>query len=348
MDINDFNFELPNELIALRPAVPRTAARLLVSQSSDIQDRQFTDILQYLRPGDRLVLNDTKVIPAHLKGMRVRNSDNGETRASIAVNLLSMNSIGQWLALAKPARRVNVGETIEFGRGFSAVVLEKSPHGILLNFNLTGSDFDTALVNVGLMPLPPYIAAQRAVDVRDDDDYQTVFAKNTGAVAAPTASLHFDTGLLQQLSDMGVNQSKVTLHVGAGTFLPVKVDNIDDHKMHSEWGEVSAQVADEIAQTRAAGGRIIAVGTTALRLIETAARSGQIEPFKGDTDIFIKPGFQFNATDGLITNFHLPKSTLLMLVSALIGMDQMREVYDYAIEKQYRFFSYGDSSLLLP
>lgn len=348
MDINDFDFELPNELIALRPAVPRTSARLLVSQSGEVLDRQFTDILQYLRSGDRLVLNDTKVIPAHLKGMRVRHSDNGETQASIAVNLLSMNELGQWFSLAKPARRVNVGEKIEFGADLSAVVLEKSPHRLVLDFNKTGSDFDTALADVGRMPLPPYIAAQRAVDERDDDDYQTVFAKVTGAVAAPTASLHFDTDLLQKLSDMGVTQSKVTLHVGAGTFLPVKVDNIDDHKMHVEWGEVSAQVAEEIAQTKSSGGRIIAVGTTALRLIETAAQSGQIKAFKGDTDIFIKPGFQFNATDGLITNFHLPKSTLLMLVSALIGTDEMHRIYAYAIDNKYRFFSYGDSSLLLP
>jgi S-adenosylmethionine:tRNA ribosyltransferase-isomerase len=348
MDINDFDFELPNELIALRPAVPRTSARLLVSQSGEVLDRQFTDILQYLRSGDRLVLNDTKVIPAHLKGMRVRHSDNGETRASIAVNLLSMNEMGQWLALAKPARRVSVGEKIEFGENLSAFVLEKSPHGLVLDFNKTGSDFDTALADVGHMPLPPYIAAQRAVDERDDDDYQTVFAKITGAVAAPTASLHFDTDLLQKLSDMGVTQSKVTLHVGAGTFLPVKVDNIEDHKMHAEWGEVSVQVAEEIAQTKSSGGRIIAVGTTALRLIETAAQSGQIEAFKGDTDIFIKPGFQFNATDGLITNFHLPKSTLLMLVSALIGTDEMHRIYTHAIDNKYRFFSYGDSSLLLP
>lgn len=348
MNLSDFDFELPNELIALRPAVPRTSARLLVSDQGVIQDREFSDIIDFLNPGDRLVLNDTKVIPAHLKGMRIRHSDNGETRAGIAVNLLSMNEQGHWLALAKPAKRVNIGETIVFGDDLSAVVLDKTQHGLVLEFNQTGSEFDVALANVGNMPLPPYIAAQRAVDERDDNDYQTVFAENTGAVAAPTASLHFDDEILDRLSSKGINITKVTLHVGAGTFLPVKVDNIDDHKMHSEWGEVSAQAAREIGDTRQAGGRVIPVGTTALRLIETAAQGGNIAPFCGDTDIFIKPGFKFNATDGLITNFHLPKSTLLMLVSALIGIDDMRGIYRHAIENKYRFFSYGDSSLLLP
>ena len=348
MNLSDFDFELPNELIALRPAVPRTSARLLVSKQGHLQDKEFSDIIDYLRPGDRLVLNDTKVIPAHLKGMRIRHSDNGETRAGIAVNLLSMNEQGHWLALAKPAKRVNIGETIAFDDQLSAVVLDKTQYGLVLEFNQTGTDFDAALANVGNMPLPPYIAAQRAVDERDDDDYQTVFAENTGAVAAPTASLHFDDKILEQLSSKGIKITKVTLHVGAGTFLPVKVDNIDDHKMHSEWGEVSADAAKEIAETKLEGGRVIPVGTTALRLIETAARSGEIAPFCGDTDIFIKPGFKFNATDGLITNFHLPKSTLLMLVSALIGIPDMREIYRHAIENKYRFFSYGDSSFLLP
>jgi S-adenosylmethionine:tRNA ribosyltransferase-isomerase len=348
MNISDFDFELPNELIALRPAVPRSSARLLVSQSGNIQDKQFSDIIDFLRPGDRLVLNDTKVIPAHLKGERIRQSDMGETRASIAVNLLSIDAQGHWLALAKPAKRVNIGETIAFSDDLSAVMLDKSPSGLVLQFNQTGTDFDAALSVAGNMPLPPYIAAQRAVDERDNEDYQTVFAQNNGAVAAPTASLHFDDDILSKLAEKGITTTKVTLHVGAGTFLPVKVDNIDDHKMHSEWGEVSAQAAAEISETKRAGGRVIPVGTTALRLIETAAQSGQIAPFRGDTDIFIKPGFQFNATDGLITNFHLPKSTLLMLVSALIGMDDMLKIYGYAIENKYRFFSYGDSSLLLP
>jgi S-adenosylmethionine:tRNA ribosyltransferase-isomerase len=348
MLLSDFDFELPNDLIALRPAVPRTASRLLVAQGGKTMDHHFGDITKYLRAGDRLVLNDTKVIPARLAGQRVRHGDMGETLAGIGVNLLSMDEQGHWLALAKPAKRVNVGEVIRFGAAFWATVLDKSPQGLRLEFNVTGDDFDRALAQVGEMPLPPYIAAQRPADERDMDDYQTVFAQNTGAVAAPTASLHFDDALLCKLSDMGVTQTKVTLHVGAGTFLPVKVDDLSEHVMHSEWGQVSQQAADEIAQTRADGGRIIPVGTTALRLIETAARGGMIAPFIGDTDIFITPGFEFNATDGLITNFHLPKSTLLMLVSALMGMDKMQEIYAHAIENKYRFFSYGDSSLLLP
>lgn len=348
MLLSDFDFELPNDLIALRPAVPRTASRLLVAQDDCITDQHFGDITTYLREGDRLVLNDTKVIPARLAGQRVRRGDMGETLAGIGVNLLSMDDQGHWLALAKPAKRVNVGEVIRFGDTLSATVLDKSPQGLRLQFNVTGDDFDLALQQVGEMPLPPYIAAQRAADAQDNDDYQTVFAQNTGAVAAPTASLHFDDALLDKLAEMGVAQTKVTLHVGAGTFLPVKVDDISEHVMHSEWGHVSQTAADEIAETRANGGRIIPVGTTALRLIETAARGGQIAPFIGDTDIFITPGFQFNATDGLITNFHLPKSTLLMLVSALMGMKKMQEIYAHAIENKYRFFSYGDASLLLP
>jgi len=348
MRLSDFDFDLPNDLIALRPAVPRTASRLLVAQNDQIQDQTFADITDFLRPGDCLVLNDTKVIPARLRGMRVRHSDQGETLAAIGVNLLSMDAQGDWMALAKPAKRVNVGETIRFTNDLSAVVRNKSHEGLRLEFNLKGADFDAALQVAGAMPLPPYIAAQRPADDQDNADYQTVFAQRSGAVAAPTASLHFDEDLLSKLAAMGVTQTKVTLHVGAGTFLPVKVDNIDDHKMHSEWGEVSAKAAQEIAQTQADGGRIIPVGTTALRLIETAARGGDIKPFMGDTDIFITPGFKFNATDGLITNFHLPRSTLLMLVSALMGMDTMQGIYRHAIENQYRFFSYGDSSLLLP
>ena len=348
MNLSDFDFDLPNELIALRPAVPRTASRMLVAKEGQISDCHFGDITKFLRPGDRLVLNDTKVIPARLAGQRVRHGDMGETLANIGVNLLSMDAQGHWLALAKPAKRVNVGEIIRFGDELWATVLEKSPQGLRLEFNVVGDEFDRALQAVGEMPLPPYIAAQRAADARDVDDYQTVFAKTTGAVAAPTASLHFDDALLHKLDAMGVTQTKVTLHVGAGTFLPVKVDDISDHVMHSEWGQVSTAAADEIKQTRMDGGRIIPVGTTALRLIETAARGGEIEPFVGDTDIFITPGFKFNATDGLITNFHLPKSTLLMLVSALMGMNEMQDIYAHAIENKYRFFSYGDASLLLP
>ena len=348
MKLSDFDFKLPNELIALRPADPRSFSKLLVSSGDEVIDDHFLNLIKYLKRGDRLVLNDTKVIPAKLSGQRIRYSDNGKTSANIGVNLLSMIKEGHWLALAKPAKRVNVGETIHFGKDLNALVLEKSPDGLLLKFNMSEENFEKKLETLGKMPLPPYIASQRLPDELDDNDYQTVFAKHSGSVAAPTASLHFDNMILKQLIDCGIKISKVTLHVGAGTFLPVKVNNIADHKMHAEWGEVSDIAALEIAQTKSEGGRIIPVGTTALRLIETAARSGQIEAWSGDTDIFITPGFKFNIADGLITNFHLPKSTLLMLVSALIGPKRLKNIYSHAIKNKYRFFSYGDASLLLP
>ena len=347
MKLSDFDFDLPNDLIALRPSVPRTAARLLVAENGEISDRHFTDILDYLRPGDRLILNDTKVIPARLQGMRIRQSDNGETRAAIGVNLLSLNDQGQWLALAKPSRRVNIGETIAFGSDLSAVVLDKSSMGLTLEFNKSGSEFDTALQQVGQMPLPPYIAAQRPADERDNDDYQTVFAKQTGAVAAPTASLHFDNDLLDRLAEMGVQTTTVTLHVGAGTFLPVTADNIKDHKMHSEWGQISAETAAAIAEARAKGGRVIAVGTTSLRILEACYQQhGAVIEFAGETDIFITPGYEFGVIDALLTNFHLPKSTLLMLVSAFAGMQKIAMAYRHAIANDYRFFSYGDACFM--
>ncbi len=349
MKLSDFDFELPEELIALRPVKPRSASRLLVSDGGRITHGTFSDLPGFLRPGDRLVINDTKVIPARLFGRRRRMSDNGETFANAEVTLLSPDGEGRWLTLCKPGRKLALGETILFEGGLSAEIADKGPDGVLLAFNLTGDAFDAALEKIGRMPLPPYIAAQRPADEQDNTDYQTMFAERRGAVAAPTASLHFDEALMARLKERGVQVTKVTLHVGAGTFLPVKVDDVSDHKMHSEWGQVSPQAAAEIAATKAAGGRIIPVGTTSLRILETAARdSGKIAPWAGDTDIFIKPGFEFHVTDGLITNFHLPKSTLLMLVSALIGVEQTRAVYDAAIECKYRFFSYGDGSLLLP
>jgi S-adenosylmethionine:tRNA ribosyltransferase-isomerase len=349
MRLSDFDFDLPDRLIATRPAQPRSASRLLYATGDVIKDRSVTDLLHLLRKGDRLVLNNTKVIPARLTGRRIRHSDQGETRAKIEVTLLSPTPDGHWRALAKPGKRLKIGERVEFGDDLWAEVLDKPEGEVLLAFNLIGEDFDAALARVGMMPLPPYIASLRAVDTQDNIDYQTVFAKIKGAVAAPTASLHFDDGLLARLGALGVNMSEVTLHVGAGTFLPVKVDDVSDHKMHSEWGQVSAQAAAEINATKAAGGRVIPVGTTALRLIESAADpSGQVRPYQGETDIFIKPGYEFRATDGLMTNFHLPKSTLLMLVSALMGRGRIREIYSHAIAQNYRFFSYGDSSLLLP
>jgi S-adenosylmethionine:tRNA ribosyltransferase-isomerase len=343
MKLSDFDFDLPEALIATRPAKPRTAARLLVAEGDAIRDLHVRDLLDIFRPGDRLVLNNTRVIPARLFGQRQR----GEAVAKVEITLLEPAATG-WRALAKPLRKVNVGEVIRFSGDLSATVAEKSETDLRLEFNLTGPDFDAALNAAGAMPLPPYIAAKRPADAQDRDDYQTVFARHAGAVAAPTASLHFDEPLLQALAAKGVTFTEVTLHVGAGTFLPVKVEDVTTHRMHAEWGQVTPAAAAEIAATKAAGGRVIPVGTTALRLIETAARSGRIAAWEGPTDIFIYPGFRFHVTDALMTNFHLPKSTLLMLVSALMGKARMDRIYAHAIAQGYRFFSYGDASLLIP
>ncbi|UWR21020.1 tRNA preQ1(34) S-adenosylmethionine ribosyltransferase-isomerase QueA [Sulfitobacter sp. S190] len=348
MKLSDFDFDLPENLIAVRPAEPRSAARLLVADGDGLHDSIVHELTDWLRPGDRLVLNDTRVIPARLAGLRHRDSAQGAVSARIEATLLEPQADGTWAALIKPLKKIRIGEEIIFSECLSAA-LEAVEYGqARLRFNLSGDDFDTALNDAGAMPLPPYIAAKRPADAKDLEDYQTVWAKNKGAVAAPTASLHFDQPLLDALADRGVSFSYVTLHVGAGTFLPVKVDDISDHKMHSEWGRVSQTAADEITATRAAGGRVIPVGTTALRLIETAARDGAITAWEGDTDIFITPGFRFNVTDALMTNFHLPKSTLMMLVAALVGHDRLRAIYDHAVAQEYRFFSYGDASLLIP
>jgi len=348
MKLSDFDFYLPETLIATRPARPRTSAKLLVSQGGAITDAQVHDLKQFLRAGDRLVLNDTKVIPARLTGQRHRVGEFGETASKIEVTLLQPDTEGNWQALVKPLRKVKDGETIVFSDSLRAEVTGRADGQATLAFNLTGDAFDTALQDVGAMPLPPYIAAKRAADEDDKSDYQTYWAKHLGAVAAPTASLHFDADLLDQLRNMGVEFSFVTLHVGAGTFLPVKVDDIADHKMHAEWGQVTPAAAAEINATKQAGGRVIPVGTTALRLIESAARSGTLQPWDGPTDIFITPGFTFHVTDALMTNFHLPKSTLMMLVSALVGQQTIKDIYAHAIAKEYRFFSYGDASLLIP
>lgn len=343
MKLSDFDFDLPEDLIATRPAKPRTSARLLLAEGDRIEDRRVSDLTSILRPGDRLVLNNTKVIPARLVGVRRR----GDASARIEITLMEPAAKG-WRAMAKPLRKLALGETIIFSPDLSAVVTEKGETDLRLEFNLTGDDFDEALGSAGAMPLPPYIAAKRAPDAQDNADYQTVFARHSGAVAAPTASLHFDEPLLRALVEMGVTLTEVTLHVGAGTFLPVKVEDVTTHKMHAEWGRVSPEAAAEINATKAAGGRVIPVGTTALRLIETAARSGTVTAWEGPTDIFIYPGFRFHVTDALMTNFHLPKSTLMMLVAALMGKDRIDRIYAHAIEQRYRFFSYGDSSLLVP
>jgi S-adenosylmethionine:tRNA ribosyltransferase-isomerase len=348
MKLDDFDFDLPEGLIATRPARPRSSARLLHADGPATADRHVHDLPAILRRGDRLVLNDTRVIPARLTGERLRMTPEGEVRAKVEVTLMEPQADGSWSALAKPLRKLAQGEKILFSNDLSADVQELET-GLRLRFNLSGSDFDAALNAAGAMPLPPYIAGKRAPDERDREDYQTIWARRAGAVAAPTASLHFDEALIAALTEAGIDFTFVTLHVGAGTFLPVTVEDVTTHKMHAEWGEVRSQAAAEINATRAAGGRIIPVGTTALRLIESAAApDGTMQPFEGDTDIFIYPGYRFRVTDGLMTNFHLPKSTLFMLVSALMGRERMQDVYAHAIRERYRFYSYGDSSLLLP
>lgn len=344
MKLDDFDFDLPEALIATRPATPRPSARLLLAREDAITDGQVYDLEHILRAGDMLVLNNTRVIAAQLAGLRQR----GDVQAKVDITLMAPNPDGHWRAMARPLRKLALGDLITFEAGLAAQVVAKSAEDCVLQFNLTDDAFDAALARAGQMPLPPYIATKRPTDAQDLSDYQTVFARHAGAVAAPTASLHFDLPLLERLAAKGVLFTEVTLHVGAGTFLPVKVDDVATHKMHAEWGEVTPNAAAAINAAKAAGGRIIPVGTTALRLIETAARSGTLQPWRGDTDIFIYPGFEFHITDGLMTNFHLPKSTLLMLVSALMGKGRMDRIYAHAIAQNYRFFSYGDASLLLP
>lgn len=350
MKLSDFDFDLPDALIATRPAKPRSSARLLVADGDQIADAVVTDLVKWLQPGDRLVLNDTKVIPARLFGERHRNGEAGPTSARLEVTLLEPKADGTWQALIKPLKKIREGEDVVFSEALSARLVSKADGQAFLEFNCEGDAFDEALEAVGKMPLPPYIAAKRPADAQDHEDYQTVWAENTGAVAAPTASLHFDKALLDLLRERGVEMTHVTLHVGAGTFLPVKVEDVTTHKMHSEWGHISEAAAAEIAATKEKGGRVIPVGTTALRLIETAARDGggEIQPWTGKTDIFIYPGFAFNVTDALMTNFHLPQSTLLMLISALVGQERVKSIYEHAVNEGYRFFSYGDASLLIP
>ena len=349
MRLSDFDFDLPEGLIATRPARPRTAARLLVAQGDAMTDATVADLPRFLRAGDLLVLNDTRVIPARLTGTRTRETPQGEVTAKVEITLLEPTAEGNWRALAKPLRKLRAGETVRFGDTLSAVVDAMSDTDLTLRFDTHGAALDEALARVGAMPLPPYIAALRAPDDQDRTDYQTVWARASGAVAAPTASLHFDQPLLDRLADMGVRFATVTLHVGAGTFLPVKVDDVTTHRMHGERGIVDATAADAINAARAEGRRVVAVGTTALRLIESAADAGgTVHPYDAVTEIFIYPGYSFRVTDALMTNFHLPRSTLLMLVSALMGKDRVDRIYAHAVERGYRFFSYGDASLLIP
>lgn len=341
MKLSEFDFHLPDDLIAQSPARPRDSARLLVVRPDDVADRRVTDLPALLGPGDLMVVNDTRVIPARLVGHR------GAARAE--ATLLKAIAPDRWTAFARPGRRLRQGDRIDFAPDFACAIEEKRAGGeVVLKFDVAGADLLAALERHGAPPLPPYIKRPDGAAESDREDYQTPFARRDGAVAAPTASLHFTDALLRALDDRGVRRATVTLHVGAGTFLPVKAETIEDHVMHSEWGEVDAAAAEAVLTTRAAGGRVIAIGTTALRILETAAAAGEVRPFAGETDIFIRPGYRFRAIDALLTNFHLPKSTLLMLVSALMGRERMLAAYAHAIEQRYRFFSYGDASLLLP
>ena len=341
MRVADFDFDLPPERIALRPAQPRDSARLLCVRGAEISDRRMLDLPELLQPGDVLVFNDTKVIPAQLEGIR--------GQASIGATLHKREGPREWQAFLRNARRARVGDTIDFGEGVQASVAEKVDDGsAVLRFH--GEEpIELLLERAGRMPLPPYIASRREADERDRRDYQTMFAREEGAVAAPTAALHFTPRLLDALDAREIGRETLTLHVGAGTFLPVKSGKIEEHRMHAEWGRIDAATAERLNAVRAGGGRLIAVGTTSLRLLESAASGdGSIAPFEGDTAIFITPGYRFKAIDGLITNFHLPRSTLFMLVSALMGLEVMRSAYAHAVKADYRFYSYGDASLLLP
>ena len=340
MRVDLFDFELPPERIALRPASPRDSARLLLMEGAQMEDRHVGDLPGLLRAGDCLVFNDTRVIPAQLEGVR------GE--AKIGATLHKREGPRAWIAFVRNAKRVKTGDRIDFGSGVSAIASDRYEDGsILLEFE--GEEpVEILLERAGRMPLPPYIAGKRATDEQDRADYQTMFANEPGAVAAPTAALHFTPDLMAKLAAARIEHATLTLHVGAGTFLPVKADDTADHKMHAEWGRIDQATADRINVVRAAGGRVIAVGTTSLRLIESAAmEDGAVRPFEGDTAIFITPGYHFRAIDGLMTNFHLPRSTLFMLVSALMGLERMHAAYAHAIERGYRFYSYGDASLLL-
>lgn len=352
-----FDFELPAERIALRPAVPRDTAKLLVVRPGDAQelsDRSVANLPQLLKAGDALVVNETRVIPARLKGERVRD----DARAKIEATLTRRESGDSWRALVKPLKRLQTGDRIRFGNearvcmlgALDATVEEIGEGGeILLRFDFHGPVLEEAIDALGHMPLPPYIAAKREDDDQDRDDYQTLFAKNEGSVAAPTAGLHFTDELLAALDARGVSLHRVTLHVGPGTFLPVKTDDTDAHKMHAEWGEVSKETAQALNSVRKSGGRIVAVGSTALRLLESAANDdGALKEFRGETAIFITPGYKFKAVDLMLTNFHLPRSTLFMLVAAFSGLDCMKRAYAHAIAAGYRFYSYGDACLLFP
>ena len=340
MRIEEFDFDLPRERIAQQPCEPRDTARLLfIPGSGAFEDRQIRDLPALLNRGDLLVFNDTKVIPARLVGRR--------REAAVEVTLCHDLGGGSWQAFAKGSRRLRPGDPLVFAEDFFATVAEKHPDGLVtLHFDIEAIEFRERLSRHGAMPLPPYIRRPRAGDPRDRTDYQTIFAREEGAVAAPTAGLHFTPALLDALAARGIGWTTLTLHVGPGTFLPVKTDDPRDHQMHAEWGIISAETAERIRATRRAGGHIIAVGTTSLRLLETAAESGEVRPFAGETRLFITPGYRFRAIDMLLTNFHLPRSTLFMLVAVLAGLERIKTAYAHAVAARYRFYSYGDACLI--
>ena len=355
MRVDDFDFDLPEDRIALRPAAPRDCARLLVvAPDGTLNDWRAADLPDLLRAGDVLVFNNTKVIPVQLSGQRLRD----ESAARISATLIERIDAARWWAFVKPGRRIAVGDRLRFGAGtdtclagtLEATIAEKVDDGrVRLEFDVSGAIFDQMLAQIGAPPLPPYIASRRAADARDVEDYQTIYAARDGAVAAPTAGLHFTNRLFDALDNTDIGREFVTLHVGAGTFLPVKTDDTADHVMHAESGEISAATADRLNAARRAGGRLVAVGSTSLRLLESAADAdGKIRPFSGATDIFITPGYRFRAVDILMTNFHLPRSTLFMLVCAFSGLAAMQRAYTHAIAEKYRFYSYGDACLLHP
>lgn len=357
--LDAYEYSLPEDRIALRPASPRRSARLLIVRPDTLEDRRMTDLPSVLRAGDLLIFNDTKVIPARLFGVRRREGAEARIEATVTTRL----GPDLWEALARPAKRLRPGDVIHFSSvdaeaaaneealALSAEVTARAAEGggVTLRFNLAGAALDAAMAQIGVAPLPPYIAQRRAADARDAEDYQTMFAEKPGAVAAPTASLHFDETLMAALRLAGLDWRFVTLHVGPGTFLPVTTDDVSAHRMHAEIGALPEDTARAIAETRARGGRIIAVGTTALRVLETAAAAGGgVRPWSGSTDLFIRPGHAFLGADAMLTNFHLPKSTLMMLVAAMMGRERILSAYGHALHHGYRFYSYGDASLLLP
>lgn len=348
MDVTLFDFDLPPERIALRPVTPRETGRLLVVEDDRLRDATIADLTSLLRPSDVLVFNDTRVIPSHLEGLRPARDHGGGDGAKITVNLHKCVDANHWRAFVKPAKRLRSGDEIDFGPNLKAICLENPNEGeLLLRFNCSGVELMEKLHTIGAPPLPPYIASKREIDARDIDDYQTIYADREGSVAAPTAGLHFTDQMMVDLKSKGIETEMVTLHVGAGTFLPVKVEDTENHIMHGEWGAVPHDVAGRLNAAKSEGRRVVAVGTTSLRLLESASDdNGVLHSFEDETDIFITPGYRFRFVDGLMTNFHLPKSTLFMLVSAFSGLERMQSAYAHAISKGYRFYSYGDACLL--